>query len=175
MGLKGIVKKKPKNDSVNPLSAAELTTLLNTVHKHYPLFLVLARTGMRIGEALALQWADINFDERHIHIQRGYARGTISYPKSGKDRKVNMSLQLAEALKALKGNFRLKIVNGKPKPEYIFKISIDGLIDVNNWRRRVFKKALEKTKLRTIRNHDLRHTYASLRINKGNNIAEVSN
>jgi len=109
IGLKGIIKKKPKNDAINPLTAEELSTLLNAVYKHfpkhYPLFLTLARTGMRIGEALALQWDDIIFEERYIHIQRGLARGKISYPKSGKDRKVDMSPQLAETLKYLKGTF----------------------------------------------------------------------
>ena len=179
IGLKGLVKKKPKNDAINPLTAEELTTLLNTVYehftKHYPLFLVLARTDMRIGEALALQWDDINFQERYIHIQRGLSRGIISYPKSGKDRKVDMSSQLTDTLKRLKGNFTLKVVTDKPEPEYIFKNSIDGFIDVNNWRRHVFAKALEKSKIRKIRIHDLRHSYASLGINKGDNIADVSN
>jgi len=46
---------------------------------------------------------------------------------------------------------------------------------LNNWRRRVFKKTLEKAELRQIRIHDLRHTYATLRIAKGDNIADVSN
>lgn len=71
---------------------------------------MLARTDMRIGEALALQWDDINFQERYIHIQRGLSRGIISYPKSGKDRKVDMSSQLTDTLKRLKGNFTLKVV-----------------------------------------------------------------
>ena len=39
----------------------------------------------------------------------------------------------------------------------------------------MFKKALEKAELNTIRIHDLRHTYSTLRINKGDNIADVSN
>jgi integrase len=34
---------------------------------------------------------------------------------------------------------------------------------------------LEKAELRRIRIHDLRHTYATLRISKGDNIADVSN
>ena len=38
----------------------------------------------------------------------------------------------------------------------------------------VFSKALTKAKLRKIRIHDLRHTYATLRISKGDNIADVS-
>ena len=140
-----------------------------------PLFLVLARTGMRIGEALALQWDDINFEERYIHIQRGLSRGEISYPKSGKDRKVDMSPQLTETMKKLKGTFKLKVADDESESNFIFKNSVGGMIDLNNWRHRVFKKALEKAELRAIRIHDLRHTYASLRINKGDNIADVSN
>ena len=50
-----------------------------------------------------------------------------------------------------------------------------SFVDLSNWRRRIFNKALEKAKLRRIRIHDLRHTYATLRISKGDNIADVSN
>jgi integrase len=42
------------------------------------LFLTLARTGMRVGEALALRWDDINIEERYIHIQRGFVRSANS-------------------------------------------------------------------------------------------------
>ena len=42
-------------------------------------------------------------------------------------------------------------------------------------RRRVFYKALEKAGLRRIRIHDLQHTYATLRLMKGDNIVDVSN
>ena len=34
------------------------------------LFLVLNGTGMRIGEALALQWEDLDFDQNIIRIER---------------------------------------------------------------------------------------------------------
>ena len=88
-----------------------------------------------------------------------------------------MSLQLAEVLKA-------HMVKSKEKgmklglgdyPEYVFTNRLGGFVDVNNWRRRVFIKALEKAKFRQIRIHDLRHTYATLRISKGDNIADASN
>ena len=38
----------------------------------------------------------------------------------------------------------------------------------------MFNKALKKAEIRKIRIHDLRHTYATLRISKGDNIADVS-
>jgi integrase len=60
------------------------------------------------------------------------------------------------------------------KPEYVFTNANGGFIVLNNWRKRIFWKALEKAELRRIRIHDIRHTYTSLRINKGDNIADVS-
>jgi len=46
---------------------------------------------------------------------------------------------------------------------------------VNNWRPRVFNKALKKAGMRRIRIHDIRHSYATIRIQAGHNIADVSN
>ncbi|MBN2061889.1 MAG: tyrosine-type recombinase/integrase [Deltaproteobacteria bacterium] len=46
---------------------------------------------------------------------------------------------------------------------------------MDNWRRRVFNKALEKAGMRHIRIHDLRHTYATIRISEGHDIVDVSN
>ncbi|RLC36329.1 hypothetical protein DRH29_04745, partial [candidate division Kazan bacterium] len=59
-GLGKILKQKARGEAMDPLSVEELRALLETVQQYYPehytLFLLLARTGMRIGEALALQW-----------------------------------------------------------------------------------------------------------------------
>ena len=64
---------------------------------------------------------------------------------------------------------------GIGEPENVFINNSGNPIDVDNWRPRVFNKALKKAKVRKIRIHDLRHTYATLRISKGDNIADVSN
>ncbi|RLB33986.1 MAG: hypothetical protein DRH11_07395, partial [Deltaproteobacteria bacterium] len=97
--------------------------------------------------------------------------------KSGKSRRVDMSLQLTETLKAHKLASKKKgLALGLGNlPEYVFTDNRGGAIDMNNWRRRIFNKVLEKAGLRKIRIHDLRHTYATLRISKGDNIADVSN
>jgi len=178
-----IVKPKDRKGDMDPLSQEELRKLLDTVQRDkslkswYSLFLLLSRTGLRIGEAVALQWGDIDFNSRFIHVQRGLSRGRIELPKNGKTRKVDMSQQLTQALKT-------HLVESKKKglalglgdtPEYIFTNEKGGLLDKDNWRRRVFIKALKKTELRGIRIHDLRHTYATLRISKGDNIQDVSN
>jgi integrase len=176
-----IIKRKDKKESINPLSSEELKLLLDKVNKHftehYPLFLLLARTGMRIGEALAVKWGDIDYNGRFIKVERSIVRGEISTPKNGKSRRVDMSRQLADALKdhELESKKKGLALGLGEIPEYVFTNEKGRMIDKDNWRRRVFSKALTKAEIRKIRIHDLRHTYATLRISKGDNIADVSN
>ena len=53
-------KRKKQVKRADYLTQKELSTLLDVFEQyytqHYPLALTLARTGLRIGEALALQW-----------------------------------------------------------------------------------------------------------------------
>jgi integrase len=162
------------------LEKEELKLLLDAVQAHYPdhypLFLLLARTGMRIGEALALEWGDIDFAGRFITVRRSVTRGRISTPKNGKTRRVDMSLQLTDTLKAHMTASKIKgmALGLGALPSYVFTNELGGVIDAHNWRNRVFTKALAKAKLRAIRIHDLRHTYATLRISKGDSITDVS-
>ena len=132
--------------------------------------LTLARTGMRLGEALGLKWEDIDFQNRFINIQRNIVKGRIDTPKSGKFRKVDMSLQLTETLKNLKK--QREDANHKIH-EWIFVNKVGKPINGDNWRKRVFKKALNKAKIRSIRIHDIRHTYASLLLQMGESMLYV--
>jgi integrase len=130
---------------------------------------------MRLGEALSLQWGDIDFNERFISIRRSLSRGEIGTPKSGKSRGVDMSIQLTETLQELKHMRKVEALRKGwgEMPEWIF-ITDDGTpLDLNNWRNRIFNKALDKAELRRIRIYDLRHSYASLMIQAGESLAYV--
>jgi integrase len=126
---------------------------------------------------LGLQWGDVNFAGRFIEVRRGFAKGRMETTKSGKQRRVDMSLQLTQVLKAheLESKKKGLTLGLGDLPEYVFTNKKGVPMDKDNWRRRVFKKALKKAGLRRIRIHDLRHTYATLRISKGDDIADVSN
>ena len=177
---KGFLQAKDNKEDINALTSDELKLLMDAVYDHFPnqytLFMLLARTGMRIGEALALKWGDLDYNGRFIEVKRSYVRNRISTPKNKKGRRVDMSFQLAETLKTHELISKKKglALGLGDIPEYVFTNEKGKIIDVSNWRRRVFKKALRKAGLREVRIHDMRHTYATLRISKDDNIADVS-
>jgi integrase len=87
----------------------ELAHLLDTCQVKfphiYPTMLLLARTGMRLGEALALQVGDVDLKHQRAWVRRtwGSRRATsgqarITTPKSGKVRQVDLSDQLTQTL-----------------------------------------------------------------------------
>jgi len=166
-----------RQQDIHPLTSEELTLFLSAINKYfpayYPFFLTLARTGIRLGESLALQWGDIDFESRMIEVKRGIVSGRIETPKNGKTRKVDMSQQLTTALKDLQlARKEETLRNGwKEVPEWVFCDRNGSFLDHNNLRKRVFYKVLAKAGLRRVRIHDLRHTYASLLIQNGESLA----
>jgi len=174
-----IFKKQQSKLIIEPCTQEELKELLDTAKinfpKHYPMFLTLARTGIRLGECTGLQWKDIDFENRFINIERGFSKGKIETPKSGQSRKVDMSLQLTDVLKRLLRQRKIDTLkNGWSNlPEWVF-ITEGGNPCYENYPRRIFYKLIKNAGLRKIRIHDLRHTYATLRITKGDNVADIS-
>ena len=172
--------KEAPNQELSPFSVGELDLLLGTIERHwkyyYPLMLALARTGMRIGEALALEWEDVDLRNRALMVKRTYSRGRLTTPKSGKSRRVDMSPQLTQTLADLKiKHKRDSLAKGRrTKSRLVFPNREGGHIDIDNFRSRVWNKAISKAGLPHHRIHDLRHTYATIRISKGDNIADVS-
>jgi len=174
-----IVREKSLRLQAEPLTKGEVAILLSTFRAYsprfYPLMLTLCRTGMRIGEALGLQWGDIDFNGRFITIQRGRSKSRTETPKNGKSRRVDMSLQLAAALKELKRQrIEEKLRKGwEEMPEWVFITDKGTPLIEGHFRERVFNKMLAKAELRQIRIHDLRHTYASLLIQAGESLAYI--
>jgi integrase len=68
---------------VKALTPEELARLLAEIPEpHRLLFEVLAASGLRIGELLALRWQDVDFGRRRLLIRRRWYRGTYAAPKS---------------------------------------------------------------------------------------------
>ena len=166
--------KREQRLEITPLTEEEAARFLQAVQEYapgyYPLLLCLVRTGLRIGEMFGLQWGNLDFQGRLIEVRRTYTRGRIEPPKNGKIRRVDMSLHLTETLRQLREVREAEAaMNGKAisPEEWVFTNEVGGLLDESNLRRRVFHRCLAKAGLRRIRLHDLRHTYASILLARG--------
>ena len=164
--------------AVRSLTREEVSILLATAEEsypdYYPFFLCALRTGLRLGELLGLRWADVDLRGRFIEVRRSRVSGRETSPKSKKRRRVDMSRQLQRTLRRLKatrGQAALKA--GRPMTPEVFLSPEGHPLDGDNVRSRVFYPLLEAAKLRHVRFHDLRHTFASLLIQQGESLAYV--
>ena len=169
----GNIKLKHK---VDPLTEEEGAILLEKMQGYndgvyYPALLCLLRTGVRIGELQALTWADIDFENRLIEIKKTWWRGMTTTTKNSKNRHVDMSNQLAEVLRELKRNQWKKHAGNVP--QWVFAGKYGNVLCLHTFRN-ALNECLEAAKLRHIRIHDLRHSYATIRLLKGHNIGDVS-
>ena len=86
---------------VDSWTREEVQTLLSVAQEHTPRFhpplAFLCYTGCRSGEALGLQWCDVDFERRRIHVRRAIVRGQLTSPKSGRSRFVLMAPELGRS------------------------------------------------------------------------------
>jgi integrase len=152
---------------IQPLDADQMKALLEASRgtDSYALWVLMATTGVRVGEALGLRWDDLNLEARTLRINRTVYRGVSSLPKTDSSRRTIKLCKLAtEALK-----------QHPQKCEWVFPTSIGTTINVNNLRYRTWKQLLERAGLPSgTRIHDLRHSAATLLLSKGVPIKVVS-
>lgn len=138
------------------------------------LFTCLFFTGMRLGEALALTWNDIDFTTQTIHITKSiYISKGISYISTTKTkagmRRITIHKKLNDELIDWKKNqYKLldNFVTGDINELQLFQNS--PIVITKNATEKFYKKILKRDpNLKHIRIHDLRHSHASLLINQG--------
>lgn len=146
--------------------------------KYETYFKLIIATGMRRGECCGLQWGDINWQERSIHIQRNVVKVTgediiVKETKTvAGDRYVYFSLEMESLLKEFQREcaWETETYDGRKleDTDYIFRrhgARLPMTPSTFTWR---FKLILKKHGLPTALNvHSLRHTNASLLIAGG--------
>jgi integrase len=168
------------------LTTDEVEKLLGTAKRmspeYYPIFLLAVRAGLRRGELVALQWGDIEFGKndkdgnRFILVQHNYVRREHTTTKSKKSRRVDMSRQLRGVLiKMRDARLNAAILEGKAdiSKELVFSSPEGRILDPDNFYHRHFVPILQSSGIRTIRLHDLRHTFGSMLIQRGASIVYV--
>ncbi|MDP9022265.1 MAG: site-specific integrase [Actinomycetota bacterium] len=149
--------------------------------EQYPLWLLLASTGMRRGEALGLPWRDLDLDAGRLAVRQSLlcidGNPRIEEPKSRYSiRTIDLDRSTVAALqqrRAQQGHDR------RPAGKYWTDNGLvftrdDGVWLNPDWMSERFRLLSEDAGVPSIRMHDLRHTHATLLLRQGINVKVVS-
>jgi integrase len=158
------IEKHPHSSSgdIEVFSPEEVMALVRAADSEQDaaIYMTAAFTGLRRGELLALRWRDVDFAGQTIRVRANYAGGRVTTPKSGKVRSVPMAPDVAEALARLGHRDHLT-----GDDDLVFIGELGRYVDGSALRRR-YIAALERAGLRSLRFHDLRHTFGTRMIAK---------
>jgi integrase len=157
------IKPRPSRQIKNYLSLAERkrldATLVKLIRQQpqrmlgFAALRLLLHTGMRKGEVLSLDWSHVDLDNRVIHLERDKASGENA------GRHVLLSADACDLLHSLPRLARGGFV--------FFASRRQGhLVDLEYF----WTQALDRAKLRHVRIHDLRHSFAAAHVAGGTSL-----
>ena len=145
------------------LSFEETDRFLKAAAPEWKPFLVVAlKTGLRVGELLALKWADVDTVSGQLVVRSTLWRDQEGTPKGGKNRAVALS---AAAVATLKAHKHLR-------GAYVF-CDVAGKRLTHNIVRDIVPATCRKAGLKHITMHGLRHSFASHLVMRGVSLMAV--
>jgi integrase len=161
-----------EDEEVKAMSRDELSRLLDTFPDRWRLFFwFLAATGVRISEAVALQWRHVQLDEQrpYIKVRRALVKGRMGPPKSRYGRReIPIDDDLAHALREARS---ASVWPGENHPA--FPSLVGSCLDQQKVRNRVLFPARKKAGLPWVGFHAFRHTCATMLFAEGRNAVQV--
>lgn len=142
---------------------------------HRVLFQVALKTGMRLGELLALTWNDVDLGEALVRVRRTYTSGHVDEPKNHERRDVDLQPDTVELLGGWWGEL------GRPDGDVLVFPGAAGYLDPAAVLRAVLYPAMKRAGIprvgptgekRTF--HSLRHTFARIALEKGTQLTWLS-
>lgn len=177
------LKGKKKEREVKFIESEHIADFLTEAYKddyiYWIFFKVLIETGMRKGEAAALQWTDIDLKERTININKSldFKEAPKNPEKMFGDTKNYNSKRIISISKSLANDllFHKKYQNQNKlalKDAYHYDLNLvlcrnDGNYMPKSSLHKAFKRILERCGLPNLPIHSLRHTHAVLQLEAG--------
>lgn len=160
------------DEDVRVLTTEQLDTFLRVVHpRHRVFFQLLAATGVRISEAIGLEWRHVELDgsSPHVKVRQRIVRGKVGLPKSRHGRReIPISHDLVRALRQHKTG-----TEWPREDDPVFPTTTGTVLAPNNVTRRVLKPAAEEAGAPWAGFHTFRHTCASMLFAEGRNAVQV--
>lgn len=150
-------------------------------HKAYVLFRLLAYSGMRRGEALALTWNDLDFTANELRINKALSLGKdnqlyVKSTKTGDARTISMDPKTMDVLKEWKKQQKQEYLvlgfNTMQPKQLVFSNEQNKHMQLTKNRKWIVH-IQNKYKLGKITTHGLRHTHCSLLFEAGASLKEV--
>jgi len=178
-----VIKPTYKPERKDVWTAEELATFLRGTQEDsfQPLWITLLGTGCRLGEALALKWTDVDLTSGSLRIRRSlqYVSGkwveTLPKTKAG-ERTIGLPQEVVDALKRQKFQqyqWRLKAGEVWSDNGLVFTTRSGGPLHRFNVEH-TLKARCRDLSIPELTPHGLRHLSASLLLNKGLPLTDVS-
>lgn len=171
-------KSEGKDQEISAYTGQELKYIMECLEneplKWRAFIRLLIDTGCRRGEAAGLTWDNIDFQENSILIEKGlyYSPKKGIYtdtPKSGKKRKIFVDPSVMELLKEIR---RTQTFSGKDG--FVFTQDHSTAPMHPDSPTRYFKRFGQRYDIPDFHPHKLRHSFASVAITNGADVASVS-
>lgn len=153
--------------------------LAPTAYNYYydsVLYKLLLATGCRYGEAVALEWSDIDFDSATISITKTYNRivKQVGTPKSKAGiRTISIDNKTILMLKQYRNRQRQAFMEiGSPAPALVFSTTISQYPN-SDARTKSLRYRCKEAGIPQFTFHAFRHTHASLLLNAGISYKEL--
>lgn len=118
-------------------------------------------SGVRTGEAIALMWRNVDFENNSVDIRLTMRNGNVKLPKEDKTRKIHILPQAKEALR------RLKELSGHSK--WVF-LGMQRKPYTNAYGpAKLWNQVLAKTTLKPARFYNTRHSFITNMLSRGLN------
>lgn len=180
-----LVVKRPKvgYTEARHLSPAEVVALLSEAKSspHYPALALLAATGLRRGEALALKWKDLDLEVGVLEVNGTLSRSggqlVTTRPKTERSRRTvplsPSTVALLKATRQTQREQRMRAANIWTDTGYVFTTPSGQPVDPRNLFRSI-TLAARKAGLHGVGLHTLRHSAATAWLDGSVNIKAVS-
>ncbi|MFP4333637.1 MAG: tyrosine-type recombinase/integrase [Campylobacterales bacterium] len=163
----------PKLDKVEPKSFSmdEMRIILENAEGDLKNFCALGFfTGMRSGEMIGLRWEDVDFNRREISIKRAIRMGEISTPKT------QSSIRTIDIIDNLVPYLQNQFsITGEANSFVFLNKDGENYYDIKNIRNSMWKHLLKKCGIEYRPIYQLRHTFATLMVENGEDVLWVAN
>ena len=173
---------------IHPISGEYLPLFLEAIKDDYygDLFYVDMFTGLREAEIIGLQWNYVNFKKGTITVKQQFKRerkvgggGEFEFvsPKNDKERTIKVApsvMAVLQKIKSRQAGYKMSSGGQWQNEKNLVFVNEKGghLVDSTVYRH--LKEIVADIGIPETRFHDLRHTYATLAIQSGDDIKTVS-